>query len=315
MSAEKTNSTTEAEIVAADTSKMAGSCVRSNLKLVADKVSMAYSEAPLGTRAMKSPRLVAVSKTKPKEMILEAYDAGHRDFGENYVQELAEKSNDPEILHHCPDIKWHFIGNCQTKNVNKLAKCRNLSVIETITSEKLADKLQTQFDKKDKEDSVVNVMVQVNTSGEENKNGIEPGADTLNAVKHIKEKCPNLKLTGLMTIGALGHSLASTIQAQDGQNPDFLKLIECRHAVASFLQVEEASLELSMGMSNDFAEAIAMGSTNVRIGSSIFGARNYPSIPETTSERNKTLEKGSILDEQAHTISSTSGGISKINLE
>ena len=127
-------------------------------------------------RAIKPPRLVAVSKTKPKEMILEAYDAGHRDFGENYVQELADKSNDADILKYCPDIKWHFIGNCQTKNVNKLAKCRNLSVIETITSEKLADKLQFQFAKKEKE-SLVNVMVQVNTSGEENKNGIEPGKD------------------------------------------------------------------------------------------------------------------------------------------
>ena len=315
MSTENTNSTTEAEIAEKDTSKMAGSCVRSNLKLIADKVSMVYADAPLGTRAIKPPRLVAVSKTKPKEMILEAYDAGHRDFGENYVQELVEKSNDPEILNQCPDIKWHFIGNCQAKNVNKLAKCKNLSVIETITSEKLADKLQTQFVKKDKEDSVVNVMVQVNTSGEENKNGIEPGADTLTAVQHIKEKCPNLKLSGLMTIGALGHSLASSIQAENGQNPDFLKLIECRRAVAAFLQVEENSLELSMGMSNDFAEAIAMGSTNVRIGSSIFGARNFPPKPTTTTELNKVFQHGDNIDEHAHKIVSTSSGISNIKLD
>ena len=118
-----------------------------------------------------------------------------------------------------------------------------------------------------------------------------------------------------MTIGALGHSLSSSIQTQDGQNPDFLKLIECRNAVAAFLQVEETSLELSMGMSNDFAEAIAMGSTNVRIGSSIFGSRNYPSNPEKTSEQNKTLEQSGIIDEQAQKISSTSDSISNINLE
>ena len=311
MSATNTSTITDGKIAAEDSSKMAGNCVRSNLKLITDKVSTAYAEAPIGTRATKPPRLVAVSKTKPKELILEAYQSGHRDFGENYVQELAEKSNDPEILHNCPDIKWHFIGNCQAKNVNKLAKCKNLSVIETITSEKLADKLQTQFVKKDKEDSVVNVMVQVNTSGEENKNGIEPGVDTLNAVQHIKEKCPNLKLTGLMTIGALGHSLASSIQAEKGQNPDFLKLIECRKAVAAVLQVQEHSLELSMGMSNDFAEAIAMGSTNVRIGSSIFGARNYPS-KSTTTESNKVLEQESNI---THNIVSTSSGISNINLD
>ena len=157
---------------------MAASSVRNNLKVISDKVRLTYMEAPAQTRAIKPPRLVAVSKTKPKEMILEAYDAGHRDFGENYVQELADKSNDADILKYCPDIKWHFIGNCQTKNVNKLAKCRNLSVIETITSEKLADKLQFQFAKKEKE-SLVNVMVQVNTSGEENKNGIEEHGLTL----------------------------------------------------------------------------------------------------------------------------------------
>ena len=243
---------------------------------------------------------------------MEAYDAGHRDFGENYVQELADKSNDADILKYCPDIKWHFIGNCQTKNVNKLAKCRNLSVIETITSEKLADKLQFQFAKKEKE-SLVNVMVQVNTSGEENKNGIEPGKDTLAAVKHIKEKCPNLKVTGLMTIGALGHSVASSSQQEDGPNPDFVTLIQCRREVANFLDVDENLLELSMGMSNDFTEAISMGSTNVRIGSSIFGARNYPNKPEP----NKAVEKDELANdgEKGSDISTTAAKVASISLE
>ena len=80
-------------------------------------------------------------------MIIEAYRAGHRDFGENYVQELVEKSNDVELLGCCPDINWHFIGNCQTKNAKKLAQCPRLVVIETITSIKLADRLQAQFSK------------------------------------------------------------------------------------------------------------------------------------------------------------------------
>ena len=150
-----------------DASNMAGS-VRTNLRMISDKVRTAYMEAPLTIRAHNPPRLVAVSKTKPKEMIMEAYAAGHRHFGENYVQELEEKSNDPELLNQCPDIKWHFIGNCQTKNVTKLAKCKNISVIETITSEKLADKIQAQYKKKSKDESLVNIMIQVNTSGEEN---------------------------------------------------------------------------------------------------------------------------------------------------
>ena len=312
MSTSELQSGTTTEVTSSDTPTMSSSSVRNNLKVISDKVRLTYMEAPAKMRAIKPPRLVAVSKTKPKEMILEAYDAGHRDFGENYVQELADKSNDADILKYCPDIKWHFIGNCQTKNVNKLAKCRNLAVIETITSEKLADKLQFQFSKKEKE-SLVNVMVQVNTSGEENKNGIEPGKDTLAAVKHIKEKCPNLKVTGLMTIGALGHSVASSSQQGDGPNPDFETLIQCRREVANFLDMDEILLELSMGMSNDYTEAISMGSTNVRIGSSIFGARNYPNKPEL----NKTVEKDELANngEKGSDISTTAAKVASISLE
>ena len=302
----------QSEVSTRDTSNMAGT-VRNNLKSISDKVRAAYMEAPTRTRAKNLPRLVAVSKTKPKEMILEAYAAGHRHFGENYVQELEQKSNDPEILKNCPDIKWHFIGNCQTKNVTKLAKCKNISVIETITSEKLADKIQAQYMKKNKEESLVNVMIQVNTSGEENKNGIEPGSDTLSAVKHIKEKCPNLNIIGLMTIGALGHSLASTVQTEEGQNPDFLKLIQCRKEVADLLHVDDDSLELSMGMSNDYAEAISMGSTNVRVGSSIFGARNYPAKPsENNTTKSSQSEINSAKDELK--ITSATNDLSKISL-
>lgn len=111
-------------------------------------------------------------------------------------------------------------------------------------------------------------------------------------VKHIREKCPNLEMIGLMTIGALGRSLARP--EVSGPNPDFLKLIDCRKEVADMLEVDENDLELSMGMSNDFEEAIAMGSTNIRVGSSIFGARSYPNkgddqkVLETSQELSKT---------------------------
>ena len=257
----------------------ASQTIPQNLKLISEKVLSCYISASVVTRAWKPPRLVAVSKTKPKEMIIEAYRAGHRDFGENYVQELVEKSNDVELLGCCPDINWHFIGNCQTKNAKKLAQCPRLVVIETITSIKLADKLQAQFSKqtnRTKQNNIVEVMVQINTSGEENKNGILPGPDVLSTVKHLQEKCPNLKFVGLMTIGALGNSLATNSISNEDANPDFIKLIECRKNVASALDIDEKSIELSMGMSNDFLAAIKMGSTNVRVGSSIFGARNYP---------------------------------------
>lgn len=117
--------------------------VRQNLKAILDKLSVIYNEAPEVSRAVKPPRLVAVSKTKPKEMIIEAYEAGQRHFGENYIQELSEKASDPIILDKCPEIMWHFIGTCQTNKVAKVVKTSNITMVETVTSLKLADKFQS----------------------------------------------------------------------------------------------------------------------------------------------------------------------------
>ena len=129
--------------------------VTENLSLISSRVTTAFAakSAPAG----QAPRLVAVSKTKPKEMIIEAYEAGHRHFGENYVQELVEKSGDAEMLEKCPEIKWHFIGNCQANKAKAVMKCPNLSMIETVTSTKLATKLNNQAD----QNSKVGVFVQV----------------------------------------------------------------------------------------------------------------------------------------------------------
>jgi len=241
--------------------------VAENLAAISTAVTAAYTSADATIRAVNPPRLVAVSKTKPIEMIIEAYNSGHRDFGENYVQELDEKSHSQEILSKCPEIRWHFIGNCQTNKVNKLMGCPRLTLVETVTSAKLASKMNAQI----KDGSPVGVFVQVNTSGEENKNGIEP-PNVTETVKHILENCPKLKFSGLMTIGDLGNSVAASSQ---GSNPDFETLRNVRRAVAEATKLREEDIELSMGMSKDFEEAIRMGSTNVRVGSSIFGARNY----------------------------------------
>jgi len=242
--------------------------VTENLAVISSRVAAAWAANKGAAAASNLPRLVAVSKTKPKEMIIEAYNAGHRHFGENYIQELVEKSGDEEMLEKCPEIKWHFIGNCQTNKAAKLMKCQNLSIIETVTSTKLASKLDGQVEK----NSRIGVFVQVNTSGESNKNGIEP-SDVVETVKFILEKCPHLKFCGLMTIGNLGNSLSATTV---GENPDFSTLSKVRKDVSEATNISEEDMELSMGMSNDFEEAIKMGSTNVRVGSSIFGARNYP---------------------------------------
>merc|ERR1712241_139215 len=177
-----------------------------------------------------------------------------------------------ELQDECPDIQWHFIGNCQTNKVKDLVKAKKLTIVETITSTKLAGELNKRLAKKEPAGTKISVFIQVNTSGEANKNGLEPKA-AVAAAEFIEQSCPNLKLTGLMTIGDLGNSEAASTT---GDNPDFRTLLQTRGAVAAALEKEETDLELSMGMSKDYEEAIRMGSTNVRVGSSIFGARSYP---------------------------------------
>jgi len=259
--------------------------VRQNLKSILDKLSSIYNESPEVSRAVKIPRLVAVSKTKPKEMIVEAYEAGQRHFGENYVQEMADKAADSLLLEKCPDIKWHFIGTVQSNKVAKIVKSPNLTVVETVASQKLADKFQSSC--KSNNVSNLGIMIQVNTSGEENKGGIEP-SEVVSVVKHVQDNCPNLSFQGLMTIGALAHSVA---RETTGPNPDFLTLIDCRKRISKEFELKEHEIELSMGMSNDFEEAIQMGSTNIRVGSSIFGARNYPAKPETAASQPEIASK------------------------
>jgi hypothetical protein len=208
----------------------------------------------------KLPRLVAVSKTKSVQLIKACYDAGQRHFGENYAQELMDKV--PQLP---ADIQWHFIGHLQSNKVKKLLKvtCQSLHVIETVDSLALATTLDKALVSIDAQ-RTLNVFVQVNTSGETAKSGVEPNACAA-LVEAIRAQCPHLHVTGLMTIGAL-HGDASR---------DFEALVKCRQEVAAKLGVPLESFELSMGMSGDFAQAVALGSTNIRVGSTIFGARTY----------------------------------------
>lgn len=204
-------------------------------------------------------RIVAVSKTKPIESIMEVYETGQRHFGENYIQEICEKA--PK----CPDdIKWHFIGHVQTNKVKGLLQIPNLWVIETVDREKLANALNKQIEEMKREP--LNIFIQVNTSNEEQKGGVSP-KEVLNLVKFIIEKCPNLKLIGLMTIGSTESS------HKEGKNPDFETLVECKYMIEK--DFKDLNLELSMGMSSDYLQAIEQGSTNVRVGSLIFGERTY----------------------------------------
>jgi len=239
--------------------------MESVLGSIHDKMGIATEVAKAKGAYTHDPRLVAVSKTKPLSAILEAYAAGQRRFGENYVQELVEKAADPA----CPDdIEWHFIGTLQSNKAKLVAGAKGLAVIETITSVKLANMVQKALVAAGRE-TPLQVYVQINTSGEESKGGVEP-EDVAAIVAHIRENCPLLSFTGLMTIGEYGRVM------QPGQtNPDFIKLVECRAEVAAAAGLQNDDVEVSMGMSGDYEHAIELGSTNVRVGSTIFGARVY----------------------------------------
>ncbi|KAL6205462.1 hypothetical protein ACLB2K_022721 [Fragaria x ananassa] len=199
-------------------------------------------------------RLVAVSKTKPISLIRQVYDAGHRRFGENYLPE---------------DIEWHFIGHLQSNKVKSLlAGVPNLALVEGVDNVKLANHLDRAVSNLGR--NPLKVLVQVNTSGEESKSGVDPSG-CVELAKHVKLQCPNLVLSGLMTIGMRDYT--STPE-------NFRMLSKCRTEVCKELGMAEENFELSMGMSGDFEQAIEMGSTNVRVGSTIFGPREYPKKQE-----------------------------------
>lgn len=216
-------------------------------------------------------RLIAVSKLKPANDVLALHQSTHQhcDFGENYAQELTEKS---QILPST--IRWHMIGGLQTNKCKPLAEqVANLYCVSSVDAAKKADALEkgrAALAEKQTLSNKLRVLVQVNTSGEENKSGVEPH-EAAQLCRHIREKCPHLHLAGLMTIGALARSQEAT--TADGVNEDFVSLRETRNAVVKELGIEAEELELSMGTSSDFEAAIVQGSDEVRVGTTIFGDR------------------------------------------
>lgn len=266
----------------------------SNLAAVTKRISAASAASP---HNQKQVRLVAVSKLKPASDILSLYTPNpapqpqaasperQLHFGENYVQELLEKSRALP-----PEIRWHFIGGLQSNKCVALARdVRGLWAVESVDSQKKAGllnrgwgerKIPDTANREEEEKRQLRVYVQVNTSGEESKAGVEP-SEAVNLCQFIREKCPRLKLQGMMTIGAIARSKATTPETE---NEDFVCLEKTRDAVVKELGLEaEGGLELSMGMSEDFEKAIQMGSDQVRVGSTIFGARPVKGQAPTAS--------------------------------
>lgn len=235
-----------------------------SLLSVNERINAAYLKVVSNGIPRNEPRLVAVTKTKPVEMILHAYKQGQRHFGENYVQELVEKSQHPSLV-ELEDICWHFIGHLQRNKCNNVVACPHLWAVETVDTERLANALDASWKKKGA-DKKLGVYIQVNTSGEESKHGCQSDV-ALALVRHVIDCCSSLKFCGLMTIGRSSHDYFN------GPNPDFECLKEVQKRVCEELGMDMREVELSMGMSSDFEQAICAGSTNVRIGSVIFGSR------------------------------------------
>ncbi|QYJ88960.1 YggS family pyridoxal phosphate-dependent enzyme [Shewanella halotolerans] len=227
---------------------------------IADRLADAHQRiaqaAQNSSRDSRDIQLLAVSKTKPIDQIVAAYDAGQRLFGENYVQEGEEKINALRESHG--DIEWHFIGPLQSNKTKSIAE--HFDWMHTLSREKIAKRLSEQ---RPSHLPPLQVCIQVNVSQEESKSGVNP--DEVAHLAEIIASLPKLTLRGLMAIPTATDDVAL-------QQAEFSQM----QALFEALKQQHPSLDtLSMGMSQDLEQAIAAGSTMVRIGSAIFGARDY----------------------------------------
>ena len=198
--------------------------------------------------------LVAVSKFHPVEKIQEVYDCGQKVFGENKVQELLTKVNELPA-----DIQWHLIGHLQTNKVKFIAPF--IDTIQSVDSEKLLLEINKEAVKNNRK---IKVLLQVKIAEEETKYGLEISEAKEIFSNYLEHQYPNIEILGLM-------GMATFTDNNNQVKSEFLVLKSLFDELSTFRKLET----LSMGMSDDFALAIECGSTSVRIGSAIFGVRNY----------------------------------------
>lgn len=200
--------------------------------------------------------LVAVSKTRSPEEVNEAIDAGATDIGENKVQEIVDKYD------AIKPVRWHMIGHLQTNKVKYIID--KVYMIHSVDSMKLAKEINKRAEQ---HDITMNILIQVNSAQEESKFGITVD-ETKGLIQEILETCPNIKIKGLMCI------------APAADNPDDIRqyFAEVKKLYDEYGQIEHENLDfeyLSMGMSHDYKVAIEEGSNLVRVGTAIFGERDY----------------------------------------
>lgn len=217
-------------------------------------------------RKVKDIKLLAVSKTKPVEKIIEAYAAGQRRFGESYAKEAELKIKEIKSMGY-EDITWHFIGPIQSNKTKIIAEC--FDIVESLDRVKIAKRLSEQ---RPADLPPLDVLIQVNISSEPQKSGCT--FEEIDEIASYVRSTSNLRLTGLMGV-AENTTDSSEITAQ------FARL---QQKFESMKSNDENISVLSLGMTGDMAEAISCGSTEIRIGTAIFGAREYPDktkIPAT----------------------------------
>ena len=201
-------------------------------------------------REPDSVQLLAVSKTQPSSVLAEMYQTGQRAFGENYLQEALEKITELKNL----EIEWHFIGHVQRNKTKHLAE--NFAWVHGVDRLIIAERLSNQ---RGDNQSALNICIQVNIDGQDTKDGCQP-AEVADLVAQISQ-LPNVRLRGLMVIPAPNNPQAFA------DAKALFDVVKTQHAHPEYWDT------LSMGMSGDMTEAIAAGSTLVRVGTALFGAR------------------------------------------
>lgn len=227
--------------------------IQENIKLVEENIKKACEKVG---RDVNEVTLIAVSKTKPYTAIEEALPTGVKDYGENKVQELCDKY---EILPK--DIKWHMIGHLQRNKVKYLVG--KASLIHSVDSIRLAEQIEKEYAKADE---IANILIEVNMAQEESKFGIT-SQETEELIREIA-KLPHVKIQGLMTIAPFTDNPET--------NRVYFKNMKKLSVDINNKNIDNVSMNvLSMGMTGDYQVAVEEGATMVRVGTGIFGERNY----------------------------------------
>lgn len=222
-------------------------------------MGIAENIAAINSTLLDGVQLIAVSKFHPAEAVMEAYDAGQRDFGESRVQELSAKS--PQLP---GDIHWHFIGHLQTNKVRQLIP--HVDTIQSVDSIRLLKLIDSEAARIGRS---VNAMIQVHVAREETKFGFTPEELIAELTPELLDSLHNVTITGVM-------GMASNTDDTDRVEADFEALANVRRILQEGVMADNSNFRhLSMGMSHDYLLAMKHGATMVRIGTDIFGERQY----------------------------------------